>query len=49
VLSAVRLVRATDTHQQKETVALPTLPHAQVLVTLGVDPHADSHVAAALD
>jgi transposase len=30
-------------------VALPTLPHPQVLVTLGVDTHADSHVAAALD
>ena len=30
-------------------MALPTLPHPQVLVTLGVDTHADSHVAAALD
>jgi transposase len=30
-------------------VALPTLPYPQVLVTLGVDTHADSHVAAALD
>jgi len=34
---------------KEETVALPTLPHPQVLVTLGVDTHADSHVAAALD
>jgi len=49
VLSAVRLVRATDTTSKEETVALPTLPHAQVLVTLGVDTHADRHVAAALD
>jgi transposase len=50
VLSAVRLVRATDPpYQGGETVALPTLPHPQVLVTLGVDTHADSHVAAALD
>ena len=30
-------------------MALPTLPHPHVLVTLGVDTHADSHVAAALD
>jgi transposase len=30
-------------------VALPTLPYPQLLVTLGVDTHADSHVAAALD
>ena len=30
-------------------MALPTLPHPQVLVTLGVDTHADTHVAAALD
>ena len=30
-------------------MALPTLPHPQVLVTLGVDTHADSHVAVALD
>jgi len=30
-------------------VAMPTLPHPQVLVTLGVDTHADSHVVAALD
>jgi len=30
-------------------VALPTLPHPQVLVTLGVDTHAETHVAAALD
>jgi transposase len=34
---------------KEETVALPTLPHPQVLVTLGVDTHADSHVAVALD
>jgi transposase len=49
VLSAVRLVRATAPTSKEETVALPTLPHPQVLVTLGVDTHADSHVAAALD
>jgi transposase len=30
-------------------VALPTLPDPAALVTLGVDTHADSHVAAALD
>ena len=30
-------------------MALPTLPHPQVLVTLGVDTHAETHVAAALD
>jgi Transposase len=30
-------------------VALPTLPHPQVLVTLGVDTHPDSPGAAALD
>jgi transposase len=30
-------------------VALPTLPDPAALVTLGVDTHADTHVAAALD
>jgi transposase len=30
-------------------VALPTLPHPHLLVTLGVDTHADCHIAAALD
>jgi transposase len=30
-------------------VALPTLPDPAALVTLGVDTHADSHIAAALD
>jgi transposase len=30
-------------------VALSTLPGSQVLVTVGVDTHADSHVAVALD
>jgi transposase len=30
-------------------VALPTLPDSQMLVTVGVDTHADSHVAVALD
>ena len=30
-------------------MALPTLPHPQVLVTLGVDTHAETHIAAALD
>jgi hypothetical protein len=34
---------------KEETVALPTLPDSQVLVTVGVDTHADSHVAVALD
>ena len=49
MLSAVRLVAATDTHQQGGDggPAHPATP--QVLVTLGVDTHADSHVAAALD
>ena len=30
-------------------MALPTLPDSHVLVTVGVDTHADSHVAVALD
>ena len=30
-------------------MALPTLPDPAALVTLGVDTHADTHVAAALD
>jgi transposase len=30
-------------------VALSTLPDSQVLITVGVDTHADSHVAVALD
>jgi transposase len=30
-------------------VALPTLPDPAALVTLGIDTHADTHVAAALD
>jgi hypothetical protein len=30
-------------------VALPTLPDSAALVTLGVDTHADTHVAAAFD
>jgi transposase len=49
VLSAVWLVRATDTHHQGGDGGPATLPHPQVLVTLGVDAHADRHVAAALD
>jgi transposase len=34
---------------QEETVTLPALPDAEVRVTLGVDTHADVHVAVALD
>ena len=30
-------------------MALPTLPDPAALVTLGVDTHAETHVAAALD
>jgi len=30
-------------------VALPTLPDPATLVTLGVDTHAETHIAAALD
>jgi transposase len=34
---------------QEEAVAVPVLPDAEVRVTLGIDTHADVHVAVALD
>jgi transposase len=49
VLSVVWLVRATDPASKEEDGGPATLPDPAALVTLGVDTHADTHVAAALD